>query len=76
MIFAALKTLTWGTVATAVVCALMLAVAGGGMPRIASITGDVMRGRLPAPTARADTRQQRTPEAPNGATPARDSASH
>ena len=76
MIFAALKTLTWGTVATAVVCALLLAWAGGGIPRIASITGDVARGRLPAPAAQGELRQQRAAEAQRVAAPARDGASH
>ena len=45
MVIAALKTLTWGTVATAVVSALLLAYAGGGMPRIAAIVGDAVRER-------------------------------
>jgi hypothetical protein len=59
MVIAALKTLTWGTVATAVVSALLLGWAGGSIPRIASLTGDVMRGRLAAP-ARPVAASQRT----------------
>ena len=34
MIVATLKALTWGTVATAVISAFLLATGGGGMPRV------------------------------------------
>ena len=43
MIVASRKTLTWGTIAAAVASALLLACAGGSMPRIAGIIGDAMR---------------------------------
>ena len=75
MIFAALKTLTWGTVATAVVSALLLAWAGGNFPRIAAITGDVMRGRISAP-AKPNLAATRSNEAAPAAAAARDGASH
>ena len=40
MIVAALKTLTWGTVAAAVVSALLLACAGNGLPRLFGAVSD------------------------------------
>ena len=49
MVIAALKTLTWGTVAAAVLSALLLAYAGGNFPRIASITADAVRTRAAGP---------------------------
>jgi hypothetical protein len=61
MVIAALKTLTWGTVATAVVSALLLGWAGGSIPRIASITGDVVRGRLAAPAQPVAASQRAAP---------------
>ena len=77
MVIAALKTLTWGTVGTAVVSALLLAWAGGNFPRVASLTGDVARGRIPAP-AEPELNAQR-PAASNAAAPggtARDTSPH
>ena len=50
MVIAALKTLTWGTVAAAVLSALLLAYAGGSFPRIASITADAVRARAAGPS--------------------------
>jgi hypothetical protein len=61
MVIAALKTLTWGTVVTAVVSALLLGWAGGSIPRIASITGDVVRGRLAAPAQPVAASQRAAP---------------
>lgn len=40
MIVAALKTLTWGTVAAAVVSALLLACAGNSLPRLFGAVSD------------------------------------
>ena len=40
MVVAARKTLTWGTVAAAVVSALLLACAGSNLPRLAGAAGD------------------------------------
>ena len=54
MVVAALKTLTWATVATAVVSALLLAYAGGTMPRIASLVGDATRARPALAASEAD----------------------
>jgi hypothetical protein len=42
MFVAARKTLTWGTIAAAVVSALLLACAGG-MPRLTDTAGDTLR---------------------------------
>lgn len=43
MVVAARKTLTWGTVAAAVVSALLLACAGSNLPRLAGAAGDPVR---------------------------------
>jgi hypothetical protein len=54
MVVAVLRAITWGTVAAAVTSAVLLTASSGGMPRIASITGDLSRGRaLAAPTGQA-----------------------
>jgi hypothetical protein len=45
MIAAALKAITWATLTTAVLSAVLLASTGGSMPRMASLVGDVMYGR-------------------------------
>ena len=45
MVIGVLKTLTWGTVAAAVVSAVLLAFAGTGLPRIGALVGDSVRGR-------------------------------
>ena len=67
MVIAALKSLTWGTVVAAVVSAVLLAYAGGNMPRIA---GDAVRsrpaspaqpGRVVHPNAPANDAQRGTP---------------
>ena len=50
MVVAVLRAITWGTVAAAVTSAVLLTASSGGMPRIASITGDLTRGRVPAPS--------------------------
>ena len=51
MVVAVLRAITWGTVAAAVTSAVLLTASSGGMPRIASITGDLTSGRALAPSA-------------------------
>ena len=76
MVVAALKSLTWATVAGAVLSALLLAYGGSNMPRIAGIGADALRAR-PASTASPG----RTPERPaaaamGGAAPLRETSAH
>ena len=73
MVIAALKTLTWGTIATAVGSALLLAYAGSTMPRMTGISDDMAPAR--AATARpmlADPRSSHAGEARHGEASARD----
>ncbi len=74
MIVVSRKALTWGTIATAVASALLLADAGGGMPRIA---GDAMRARPDAPVQPeiADQRSATTSNAQRNAASVRDLSS-
>jgi hypothetical protein len=64
MVIAALRTLTWGTVAAAVVSALLLAWAGGAMPRGTGLANDTnpmrasaapQRGSAPVESKRSAT---------------------
>ena len=74
MVIAVLRAITWGTVAAAVTSAVLLTASSGGMPRIASITGDLTRGRAlaaPAGQAAADTAARRTLPADPGPTVSR-----
>ncbi len=65
MIVAALRAITWGTVAAAVASAVLLTASSGGMPRIASITGDLTRGRtLTAPAGPSAATQRALPAVP------------
>jgi hypothetical protein len=74
MIVAVLRAITWGTVAAAVTSAVLLTASSGGMPRVASITGDLTRGRVPAAPSGAqavtDTPAQRGVPADPGPTTA------
>ena len=74
MVIAVLRAITWGTVAAAVTSAVLLTASSGGMPRIASITGDLTRGRalaLPAGQTTADPSARRALPADPGPTASR-----
>ncbi len=49
MVIAALKTLTWGTIAAAVFSALLLAYAGSSMSRVTGVTVGTTRAPSAAP---------------------------
>lgn len=49
MVIAALKTLTWGTIAAAVFSALLLAYAGSSMSRVPAVSADAARSPSIAP---------------------------
>ena len=64
MVIAALKTLTWGTVAAAVLSAVLLASSGGGLPRAAGGSGETLRS---GPRAAASVQPGRADGAANEA---------
>jgi len=51
MVVAVLRAITWATLAAAVTSAVLVTTSSGGPPRIASMTGDLTRGRLPPSSA-------------------------
>ena len=72
MIAAALKAMTWATLTTAVLSAVLLASTGSSMPRIATLVGDGMYGR-PASAAHKSVGE---PVNRTGVRPVRDTAGH
>ena len=65
MIIAAIRAITWGTVATAVVSALLMAANSGNTQRLESLPSDALNGRSmpasPAAGMRGERRQAGRP---------------
>jgi hypothetical protein len=72
MVIAALKTLTWGTIAAAVFSALLLAYAGSSMSHMTGVPADALRARPASPVQSGVTgpRNGAAHEARHEATPA------
>jgi hypothetical protein len=69
MVIAAIRAITWGTIAAAVVSALLMAATSGNPQRVETLPGDAARGRSMPASPPAGMRGERRPGAGPGTGP-------